>query len=124
MSFDAFVHLLTRSAEVAGIAVLVLGALLSTAVFLREWRAVGLSDAYHRYRANLGRAILLGLEILIVADIIGTIAIEPTAQNLAALGLIVLIRTFLSFALEVEISGRLPWRRGSEDAPHEPPNAD
>ncbi|HEX8374326.1 MAG TPA: DUF1622 domain-containing protein, partial [Geminicoccaceae bacterium] len=71
---------------------------------------VGWAKAYRGYRANLGRGILLGLELLVAADIIGTVAATPTLQNLAVLGLIVLIRTFLSFSLEVEIEGRWPWQ--------------
>ena len=60
---------------------------------------------------SLGRSILLGLEFLVAADIIRTVAVQPSLQNVAVLGLIVLIRTFLSFSLEVEIDGRWPWRR-------------
>ena len=66
---------------------------------------------YSAIRADLGRGILLGLELLIAADIIGTVVVEPTLANLAVLGGIVLIRTFLSFALEAELRGHLPWRR-------------
>jgi uncharacterized membrane protein len=69
-------------------------------------------DAYHELRADLGRAILLGLEFLVIADIIGTVAVEPTLQNLAVLAVIVAIRTLLSFALELEVSGKWPWQRG------------
>lgn len=61
----------------------------------------------------MGRSILLGLEFLVAADIINTVAVDPTLESLVVLGGIVLIRTFLSFALEVEIEGRLPWRRNS-----------
>lgn len=70
-------------------------------------------DAYHELRADLGRAILLGLELLVIADIIGTVAIEPNFENLGVLAMIVAIRTFLSFALELEVSGHWPWDRGS-----------
>ena len=73
-------------------------------------------DAYHTLRADLGRAILLGLELLVIADIIGTVAIEPTLQNLGVLAVIVAIRTFLSFALELEVSGRWPWKRAQDVA--------
>jgi uncharacterized membrane protein len=66
---------------------------------------------YERFRRVLGRAILLGLELLVAADIIKTVAIEPTLESVAVLGLIVLIRTFLSWSLEVEIEGRWPWQR-------------
>ncbi|HWT29829.1 MAG TPA: DUF1622 domain-containing protein, partial [Propylenella sp.] len=68
-------------------------------------------EAYHAFRTSLARGILLGLEFLVAADIIGTVAVEPTLQNLAVLGLIVLIRTFLSFSLQLEIEGRWPWQR-------------
>jgi uncharacterized membrane protein len=68
--------------------------------------------AYHDLRADLGRAILLGLEFLVIADIVGTVAVEPTLHNLAVLAVIVAIRTLLSFALELEVSGRWPWHKG------------
>ena len=106
--------------EVAGIAIIVVGAMLATAVFLHRWRRGGVfSAAYRQYRGDLGRAILLGLEFLVAADIIGTVAVDPTFRSLGVLGLIVLIRTFLSVALEVEIQGRWPWqgRERSAEAP-------
>ena len=74
-------------------------------------RRAAFQDAYHALRADLGRAILLGLELLVIADIIGTVAIEPTLQNLGVLAVIVAIRTLLSFALELEVSGRWSWQR-------------
>ena len=74
---------------------------------------VGWPAAYHRYRAELARGILLGLELLVAADIVGTVAVTPTFESLAVLGLIVLIRTFLSFSLEVEIEGRWPWQHSA-----------
>src|SRR5688572_7755377 len=105
-------HWIARLIEIAGIAIIVIGMVASTSTYLSE-RSTGLGDeAYHRYRSNLGRSILLGLEFLVAADIIGTVAIEPTLDSLAVLAGIVLIRTFLSFSLEVEIEGRWPWRRG------------
>jgi uncharacterized membrane protein len=67
-------------------------------------------SAYVALRRGLGRAILLGLEILVAADIIHTVAVEPSYNSLGVLALIVMIRTFLSFSLEVEISGRWPWQ--------------
>jgi uncharacterized membrane protein len=99
--------------EAAGIAAVLIGALLTSFVFLRQglggtgWRA-----AYGHYRADLGRAILLGLELLVAADIVATVTAPLTVESLAALGLVVLIRTFLSLSLEVEIHGRWPWQRG------------
>ena len=70
-------------------------------------------DLIGKFRSSLGRSILLGLEFLVAADIINTVAIEPTLQSLLILAGIVLIRTFLSFSLEVEIDGRWPWQKGS-----------
>lgn len=79
-------------------------------------RHVSSEDRYRKLRATLGRAILLGLELLVAADIIRTVAIEPTPDSVMVLGGIVLIRTFLSLSLEVEIEGRWPWRRSQGKA--------
>jgi uncharacterized membrane protein len=117
---------ITAGLEAAGIAAIVLGALATTAVFLRDGLRAGgggggWEAAYERYRADLGRAILLGLELLVAADIVGTVAAPLDLRSVAALGLIVLIRTFLSFSLEVEIKGRWPWREGGETPGRAPP---
>ncbi len=111
-SIEGIVHLAAHSIEVTGIAIIVLGAVAASFVFLLQASRsrLGFAKAYHRYRGNLGRGILLGLEFLVAADIIGTVAVEPTFRNLGVLGVIVLIRTFLSFSLEVEIDGHWPWR--------------
>jgi uncharacterized membrane protein len=66
---------------------------------------------YQRLRQDIGRGILLGLEFLVAADIVRTVAVEPTLDGVLVLGLIVLVRTFLSLSLQVELEGRLPWRR-------------
>lgn len=94
-------------------AVIIVGSVgVSTLLFLingarsADWR-----QAYRNYRANLGRGILLGLELLVGADIISTITAPLTLQTVGLLGLVVLIRTFLSFSLETEIEGCWPWRR-------------
>jgi uncharacterized membrane protein len=109
---DHFIEATAHAVELAGVGVLLLGAILAGAVFvLRLTRRAGFPEAYHGLRADLGRAILLGLELLVIADIIGTVAIEPTLQNLGVLAVIVAIRTALSFALELEVSGRWPWQR-------------
>jgi uncharacterized membrane protein len=101
-----------RAIEVAGIGIIVLGALFSSLYFLWQllYSGAALAEAYRAYRANLGRGILLGLEFLIAADIVGTVAVDPTLHNLGVLASIVLIRTFLSLALEVEIQGHWPWQ--------------
>lgn len=107
---NSIVHWLSGAIEAAGISIIVGGALIATAAFFaRLARKEKFENSYKWYRANLGRAILLGLELLVAADIIGTVAVEPNFRNLSVLGLIIVIRTFLSFSLEVEISGRWPW---------------
>lgn len=107
----------TAVIEVAGIAAIVIGAAAATLAFARELAAKAvLDDAYRRYRVGLGRSILLGLEFLIAADIIRTVAIEPSFRSVGILAIVVLIRTFLSFALSAEIEGRLPWQRSGQ--PH------
>ncbi|MEX2571804.1 MAG: DUF1622 domain-containing protein [Gemmatimonadota bacterium] len=120
MELDTLLTGLARGIEIAAILVLLAGVVLSSGAFLRDWLTDNLTEAYHRYRANLGRAILLGIEFLVVGDIIGTVAVNPTMESLSVLGTIVVIRTFLSLALEIEISGRLPWHRDAGSAPHEP----
>ena len=115
MEFDEAVAAVARAIEVVGIAVLVVGALIASAAFLvRLSRRVAFAESYDAYRADLGRAILLGLEFLVAADIVGTVAIEPTFRSLGVLALIVVIRTFLSFTLEAEIHGRWPWQQGEK----------
>jgi uncharacterized membrane protein len=110
------VHGVARGIEAAGIGIIVVGALLASGVFLREWTGEeAFNVVYRRYRERLGQAILLGLEFLVAADIIGTVAVDPTFRNVGILGAIVTIRTFLSFALEVEIQGRWPWQIGETE---------
>ncbi|MEE1654999.1 DUF1622 domain-containing protein [Microvirga sp. CF3062] len=110
--FSPALKLMTRAIEIGGIAIIVLGLLgASIAVLWQVLRGTSGAEAFSLYRSNLGRAILLGLEFLVAADIINTVAIDPTLQSLLILGGIVLIRTFLSFSLEVEIEGRWPWDR-------------
>lgn len=111
-AFRPAVEFSARVLELAGIAVILLGTLGATATFLwRIARKTDLATAYTGYRRALGRAILLGLEFLVGADIIGTVAISPSYYNVGVLALIVVVRTFLSFSLEVEIEGRWPWQR-------------
>jgi|MudIll2142460700_1097286.scaffolds.fasta_scaffold60640_3 uncharacterized membrane protein len=109
MTFTDFMEGATKTFEVIGVAILAVGSLAGFARFLvggrGSWRA-----AYGKLRNDLGRAILLGLEILIVADIVRTITLAPTIENAVTLGIIVLVRTFLSFSLEVELEGVVPWR--------------
>jgi uncharacterized membrane protein len=98
--------------ELVGVGLLTLGAILALVQYGRALRGgQGGSAAYKGLRKNLGNSILLGLEFLVAADIIRTVAVETTLQNVAILGLIVLIRTFLTWSLDVEIDGMWPWRR-------------
>ena len=103
-----------RFVEFAGVVVILAGAAIATAAFLVQLASTTFAEAYAGYRRHLGQAILLGLELLVAGDIINTVAVDPTFRSVGVLGLIVLIRTFLSFSLEVEIEGRWPWQRQGE----------
>jgi uncharacterized membrane protein len=107
---------ITVAVELAGILVIIGGALVSAGLFVQAALRNPPGDAYRSLRSNLGRSILLGLELLVAADIINTVAIEPSLESVAVLAVIVLIRTFLSFSLEVEIEGRWPWERNAGGA--------
>ena len=107
--FTEAIELAVKGFETAGVAAMVVGALLATAAAARTVRS-DRQGTYSRFRQQLGRSILLGLELLVAADIIRTVAITPTLNSVLVLGLIVLIRTFLSFSLELEITGRWPWQ--------------
>jgi len=105
--FDAFMHYAGMAIEITGVTIIILGALLSGLLYVRTLlRKDGAETAYQDLRTNLGRAILLGLEFLVAADIVGTVAVEPSWDNIGILAAIVLIRTFLSFALEREVQAR------------------
>ena len=118
-SVDDALHWVATIIEVAGVGIIVMAAVLASVMFVRQGVGVlGWAEAYQGYRANLGRGILLGLELLVAADIIGTVAVTPSFQNLGVLAMIVLIRTFLSFSLEVEIEGHWPWRRREMEESH------
>ena len=112
MEYQETMENVVKAFEVAGVAILAAGsiaALVDAAVALRR---EGRKSAYARARQGIGRSILLGLEVLIIADIIMTITIDPTVESALSLGLIVLVRTFLSFSLEIELEGAVPWARG------------
>ncbi len=106
------VELIGGAFELAGVAVLAVGSLLAFVRFLVSLFTVrDGSLAYRHLRLYLGRAIEVGLELLIAADIIHSVAVDPTFATVGVLGLIVLVRTFLSWSLEVEINGEWPWQR-------------
>ena len=109
-------HTVRSVVELIGIAIIAAGAIVTLLIFLYHLaRREDVVTAVSHLRSDLGRAILLGLEFLVAADIINTVAIEPTLDSVVVLGGIVLIRTLLSFSLEVEIEGRWPWQRGARD---------
>lgn len=116
MQFTDVIELVGRAIDSAGVAIMVFGALLAAgrAAFSAATKQ---PDAYRAFRRQLGRSILLGLELLVAADIIRTVAVTPTLASVLVLALIVAIRTFLSFSLELEITGRWPWEKSSPEAP-------
>lgn len=103
-------HLASEVLETASFAVILLAVAISTILFLLQLRSEPFETNYRAYRANLGRGILLGLEILIAGDIIKSVVLDPTVQSMLVLGGIVIIRTFLSLSLDVEINGYWPWQ--------------
>jgi uncharacterized membrane protein len=116
MTFDEVMELVVHGFEIGGVAILVIGSLAAVVQALGSYRSsTGARLAYESARRNVGRAILLGLEFLIIADIVLTITVDPTLKSALALGLIVLVRTFLSFSLEVELEGTLPWRKAARE---------
>ncbi len=115
MRFADFVGLAAQLFEASGVSVMVVGAVVSVALVLRDARGPRQGNTYRQLRQYLGRSILLGLELLVAADIIRTVAESPTLRQVLILGLIVLIRTFLSFTLEMEIDRRWPWQPRPRD---------
>jgi uncharacterized membrane protein len=107
-----FVEMAGNAAEIAGVALIMGGLVFASG---RSLLSASAADArYERYRRDLGRAILVGLEVLVAADIVRTVAFTPTMDSVAVLAMIVAIRTFLSWSLALELDGRWPWQRRSE----------
>ena len=121
MDFEQGLDGAVRLFEVAVVGILIACGFGSAVAYARDMtNGVPRQVAYTGLRHNLGRTILLGLEILIVADIILTVTIDQTLESAATLGLIVLVRTFLSFSLDIEMDGVVPWRRRASEAPPGP----
>ena len=120
MSYEDFAIAAVKVIETTGGAIMVVGGILAFAWYGRQVLRHDV-DPYRRLRANLGRIILLGLEVLIIADIVRTIVVDQSLQSVGVLGLIVVIRIVLSFSLEVEIDGAWPWNGWRTNAP---PGAD
>ncbi|WP_020576293.1 DUF1622 domain-containing protein [Actinopolymorpha alba] len=111
MTFADVMERVAQGFEAVGVAVLVVGLVWSAVLAARVWRSDGGRRGYRALRETFGGVLLLGLEIFVAADLIRTVAVTPTLESVAVLGLIVLIRTFLSFSLQIEIDGVPPWRR-------------
>lgn len=103
--------------EVVAIAVITVAVVAAFVAGARVLRTAGVRDAVERVKQSVGRGLLLGLDLLIAADVIRTVTLEPTLQNVAALGLLVVVRTFLSWSLMVELHGRWPWQGRREESP-------
>ena len=122
MEFRQIIETVGQLVDFAGVAVMVIGAVVSLPLAIRGHQPRQLPPGaeklsfYRSYRQLLGRSILLGLELLVAADIIRTVAVTPTFVSVGVLAIIVLIRTFLSFSLELEITGRWPWQKEASPA--------
>jgi len=113
MGFQEIIENVGRIVDAIGVAAVVIGALVAT--LIAGWRLLQRQPGvYRQFRRFLGRSILLGLEFLVAADIIRTVAVTPSLTDVAVLADIVLIRTFLSWSLELEITGRWPWQKASQ----------
>jgi uncharacterized membrane protein len=110
MQLREFVEIAGDGAEIAGVVLIIGGLVLATARYLLVRKAESVTR-YQRYRQDLGRAILLGLEVLVAADIVRTVAFTPTIESVLVLAMIVAIRTFLSWSLALELEGHWPWQR-------------
>lgn len=106
----AFLERAGGAISLVGVAVIVVGFLVATVRGAADYRKLGPVESFGRYKVWLGSALLLGLEILVVADVIETITIRPTFESLVALGILVILRTTLSWTLSLEVEGRWPWQ--------------
>ena len=113
METREFVELAGSGAEIAGVVLIIGGLLIASARYVLAAKNASV-PRYQRYRQDLGRAVLLGLEVLVAADIVRTVAFTPTLDSVIVLAMIVAIRTFLSWSLALELEGRWPWQRATE----------
>lgn len=109
MDFQHTIESVGKLIDLSGVIAVVVGASVATVVFVAQLVRGTPPQAYRTYRRTLGRAILLGLELLVAADIIRTVAVTPSFTSVGVLAIIVVIRTFLSWSLELELEGRWPW---------------
>ncbi|NNM77762.1 DUF1622 domain-containing protein [Sphingomonas sp. ID1715] len=127
---SAFFKLAVIVLELCGTLTILIGAAMAVIVFVKQWSRGAAGDAYRPFRSGLGRSILLGLEFLVAGDIVKSLVINPTLDDLIVLAGLVLVRTFLSISLGVEINGHWPWqdtrmerekgRKGNSDIARDP----
>jgi len=110
MQFTEIISYAGYAIEAVGVFVVILGSIYSSVLFVRDFRQLPEGVAYQTFRRQLGRSIILGLEFLIAGDIIRTVIVDSTLESVVVLGIIVLIRTFLSLTLHLEVEGRWPWQ--------------
>lgn len=115
VSYTKLIDVIAAAFGIVGVGIVLVGFVASVVTAARLWSREDTSAAYASIRSTFGKSILLGLEVLVAGDIIRTVALEPTLGNLAVLGLLVVIRTFLAWSLEVEIDGRWPWTRAQAE---------
>jgi uncharacterized membrane protein len=114
--FERVMNDAVKAFEILGVLILVVGGLIALVGCIIELaRGTAASRVFDDVRSRLGRAILLGLEILVVADIIRTIVVSPTLSSALTLGLIVVVRITLSFAIDIEVDGVVPWRKAEAE---------
>lgn len=113
-----WIELISLFIEMIAVIIIVFSVLYGTLLFVYQTvgKQIPAKERFHRYKSKLGSSLLLGLEILVAADVIRTVALEPTLLNVSVLGILVVIRTFLSWSLMVEIEGRWPWRPKSPES--------
>ncbi len=116
MQFTELISLAGYAIEAIGVLVVIAGSCVSTVAFLRSYRRMPEGAAYKAYRRQLGRSIILGLEFLIAGDIVRTVVVSATLESVTVLGLIILIRSFLSVTLHLEVEGRWPWQPEEREA--------
>ena len=112
--FDEVVSIVAEVMEAGGVGVMVVGLVITLVLAISELRSRSASDTYRSSRRRIGQSILLGLELLVAADILRTVSKMPSLHEIGVLAAIVALRTFLSFTLEIELTGRLPWRDDSK----------
>ncbi len=120
--FKQVITIVSYAIESFGVIAIVAGSLIATVRYIRRWRQDPAEDSFQDFRVGVGRSIILGLEFLIAGDVIRTVVVASTLENIGVLALIVVIRTFLSFALAMEVEGRLPWQAHPNNRKEEPAN--